>query len=182
MFVFYIPFLISIITIEIFDYNNDVKVKKVYDNLIYNWELNPLKSIELVSNQQSSYNFKWKIAFLKIERLNDLNYIDIYQNENDKICGKDNYGNNLYFPQNIECPINNIFISRPWEILPGYTQLRINDNYYLAYTNEFIQGKIIIDLRTNYNTEIPLNPGGDSDSNYYSIPFYDEIDFDNKYL
>ena len=27
-----------------------------------------------------------------------------------------------------------------------------------------------------------LYPGGDKDSNYFSIPFYEEIDFDNKYL
>ena len=180
--VFYIPFLVSIITIEILDYYNDLKVKKAYDNLIYNWELNPLKSIELISNQQSGYDFKWRIAFFKIERLNDLNYIDIYQNENGKICGKDNYGNNLYFPEDLECPINNIFISDSNEDLPDYTKLKIDDIYYLYYTNSYIEGKIVVDLRINSNDEIPLNPDGNSLLNYYSMPFYEEIDFNDEYL
>ena len=38
--------------------------------------------------------------------------MNIYKNNNDKkkLCGKDSFGNNLYFPENEECPINDIFI------------------------------------------------------------------------
>ena len=123
-----------------------------------------------------------ELLFFKIEKLNDLNYIDIYQNENGKICGKDNYGNNLYFPEDLECPINNIFISDSNEDLPDYTKLKIDDIYYLYYTNSYIEGKIVVDLRINSYKEIPLNPDGNSLLNYYSMPFYEEIDFNDEYL
>ena len=90
--------------------------------------------------------------------------------------------NNLYFPQNIDCPINDIFISESYSNLSGYTRLRLNYTHYLYYTNQLTEGKILIDLRSSYNTEIALNPEKNGDSNYFSTPFYDKIDFDSKYL
>lgn len=35
--------------------------------------------------------------------------MNIYSNKNGKICGKDSFGNNLFFPLNEECPINHIY-------------------------------------------------------------------------
>ena len=44
----------------------------------------------------------------------EYNYYDISTNNNDnlKICGKDSQDNDLYFPKDVECPINDIFISK----------------------------------------------------------------------
>ena len=177
-------FFISKFIFEIFDFLNDVKIIDSSNNLIYNWKNSPIKSISLsnTAGDENKFNVKWKGFIFQIERLKDFNYMNIYSNNYNQLCGKDNYGNNLYFPQYIDCPINDIFISGAKEDLIGYTKLKLNDTFYLYYTNQLKEGKILIDLRTSYNTEIPLNPGGDSDTNYYSIPFYDELDFNSKYL
>ena len=61
--------------------------------------------------------------------------------------------------------------------------MKLKDNIFLYYTNKFIEGKIIVDLIINSDSDVPLNPEGKS-SNYYSFPFYEEIDNDlnKKYL
>ena len=113
---------------------------------------------------------------MKLERLTDYNYLIIYSSNNNKLCGKDNLGNNLYFPENIDCPINDIFISKNNEYIRGYSRLTLDYNNYLYYTNKATEGKILIDLRKNYYSEVPIRPGGDSDLNYQSIPFYEELE------
>ena len=75
-----------------------------------------------------------------------------------KICGKDNYGNNLYFPNYEDCPINKIYFSDKNEYLQGYKKINLNNGRYLYYTNESVEDKIIIDIRIAYNSKIPLNP------------------------
>ena len=176
-----IIFLISKFIIEIFDIINDSKIFPIYDNIIYNWNINPIKNIYLNNNSSKvleSY-LLWKGNNLKLERLNEFNYINIYSSSYSKLCGKDNLGNNLYFPENIDCPINDIFFSKSNDNIPGYTKIKLNNDNYLYYTNQSNSGKIIIDLRISNMPEIPLNPEGDSESNYYSIPFYEDFDSDN---
>ena len=120
MIIFYITFVIAAIILSILDFINDLKINTAYNNLIYNWELNPLKSIEVIQNEESKDSFKWGNNVFKIEKFEDLDYIDLYQNGNGKICGKDDYGNNLYFPEDSECPINNLYISNSNENLTNY--------------------------------------------------------------
>ena len=52
----------------------------------------------------------------------------------------------------------------------------------MYYTNEYIEGKIVTDLRISNLREIPLNP--DYSDVKTNIPFYEEIDYnlDNSYL
>ena len=176
MFVFII---ISKSTLEIFDFINDSKLFPIYNNIIYNWKINPIKNIHLNNYKTESF-INWKENKLELERLEDFNYINIYSGNNSKLCGKDNLGNNLYFPDNIDCPINDIFISKYNENISGYTILKLDINNYLYYTNQNTKGKILIDFRVSSNSEIPLNPKGDSELNYFSIPFYEEIDFNNN--
>ena len=129
----FIPILITSIIFIVLDRKNDIKLKNFSKEINYNWNTNPLKSIEI--SQEKNYEFgkitiskkeiddksiiykdyiynlyKWKNNYFKIERLNNFNYFNIYQESNGKLCGKDNYGNNLYFPFNEECPINDIII------------------------------------------------------------------------
>lgn len=60
----------------------------------------------------------------------------------------------------------------------------LDSNNYLYYTNNATEGKLLIDLRKSYYSKIPLQPRGDSDLNYQSIPFYEEFDLneDNQNL
>ena len=175
-------FILSKITFEIFDLVNDSKIIRTYNNLLYNWEISPIKSIEFSNIENEESDNIWKWDRIKIERLDNFNYINIYSSSNSKLCGKDNFGNNLYFPEDVDCPINEIFILPSNEYLPSYTKLKLNDSYYLYYTNQSTEGKILIDLISSYDTEIPLNPDDDYDSNYFSKPFYEELDFDIKYI
>ena len=196
VFLFYISFFfISKFIFEIFDLLNDKKINIAYNNIISNWKMSPMKSINLTYNETEEliYNANWKEDFFQIEKLLNYNYIKIFPSNNSKLgsnsklCGKDNYGNKLYFPQNVDCPINDIFISEFNEDLPGYKKLELefdlNNTNYLYYTNQSTEGKIVIGLRIGYASENPLNPGENIDYNYYSIPFYEELYFfDNKYL
>ena len=175
---YYVSFyLLFKMIFEILDFVNDSKIFPIYDNIIYNWKINPIRNIQLSSYYEDSESFiRWKDYILKIERLRDFNYINIYSSSNTKLCGKDNLGNNLYFPENIDCPINDIFITSNEVNFPDYTKVELDNNNFLYYTNQATNGKLLIDFRINSELEIPLNPDGDSESNYYSIPFYEEID------
>ena len=97
-------------------------------------------------------------------------------NNEGKICGKDNNGNDLYFPNDVECPINEIYFSETNKDIPGYTKIELNNGTFLYYTNQSVDGKIVVDLRISSNNYIPLNPEYSSDFSF--IPFFEEIDFD----
>ena len=137
--------------------------------MIYNWNTSPIKSIELSSvkdyelasiksNNSKTYRFyNWKENFFKIERLN-VDYLNINNNKNGKICGKDSYGNYLYFPKNIDCPINDILLTNSSiNNFTYYTKLSLGDNYFLYYTNKNIEGEIVIDLKASSLRGVQLN-------------------------
>ena len=134
----FITIFITYFTMSIFDILNDEKIVDIYNNMIYNWNMNPIKSIRKNNNDATGADFLWKSNPFKIERLNNYDYINIFQNKNGKICGKDNYGNNLYFPNDVDCPINKIYFSDKNEDLIGYEKIGLNDGNYLYYTNESI--------------------------------------------
>ena len=128
-----------------------------YDNLIYNWKTNPIKSIQLskeedyefgrIKTNKGNYPFyKWRDKYLKIEKLKKFNYFNIYKNENGKICGKDDFGNDLYFPNEVECPINDIIIDYNNKNYEGYEEIKLDDDNSIYYTNKATSKKIIIDL------------------------------------
>ena len=180
---FYIPFFISSIMFISLDIKNDLKIKELYNNINYNWDTNPLQSIEIsqvknhvlgkiiiteiIENEDNAYYFdhefdlyKWKNKYFNIKRLYNFNYCNIYQQSNGKLCGKDSFGNNLYFPNNEECPLNDIIISNSItnKNMTNYTKIDLGSNTFLYYTNKNIEGKIIIDLKINNNYGIYLNP------------------------
>ena len=129
-----------------------------YNNLMYNWNTNPIKSIELsptedyefakIKTKKKEYSFyKWRNNYFKIEKIKNFNYVNIYKNKNGKICGKDNYGNDLYFPNDEECPINDIIIDDNNMNYIGYKEIKLTLEKSLYYTNKNISQKIIIDLK-----------------------------------
>ena len=196
------PFLLTFIVFSVLDIINDLKIKKIYDNMIYNWKTSPIKSISMSLKEDYSFGkvringkirhtfYKWKNNYYKIERLNNYNFLNIYNNENGKLCGKDSEGNNLYFPENIDCPINDIFFSEFNLDLENYTKVNLAYNHFLYYTNKKIDGRILIDIKASSSEGLQLNldktneichliEADDTCSKFYnfsSIPFYSIID------
>ena len=135
-----ISIYIEYFTLSIIDISNDRKIIDVYNNMIYNWDMNPILSIKKKNNNDGSKSdFIWKKDSFIIERLNNFDYINIYPKKNGKICGKDNYGNNLYFPSDVDCPINEIYFSDKNEDFIGYKKIELNNGKYLYYTNAFVE-------------------------------------------
>ena len=158
-----------------------------YDNLMYNWNTNPIKSIEFshkkdyefarIKTKKKEYKFyKWRDNYFKIEKLKKYNYFNIYKNENGKICGKDNYGNDLYFPNDIECPINDIIIDNSNMNYKDYKEIKLANSKSLYYTNKKISNKIIIDLKANpYNYSLNLNLKKSNEFCSYLEEYIDEL-------
>ena len=93
--------------------------------------------------------YEWKNNSFRIKRIEDFNYFNIYNNKEGKKCGKDSYGNYLYFPNNIDCPINDIIINNSTNFKNNLSDYDIIDlgTTFLYYTNKNIEGNIITDIR-----------------------------------
>ena len=175
-----IPFFTAFFILGLFDLTNDLTIAKTFDNLIYNWKMNPIKNIRLNQETESKNILQWRNDIFEIERIDNLDYINIFQTNNSKLCGKDNFGNNLYFPKELDCPINKIFISESSNDLQNYTKLKLNSGKYLYFTNQFFEGKIVNDLRINSDSEISLKADRGFYPNFITFPFYEEIDSDKN--
>ena len=207
--IFYLFFPLTLVYLLFFilDSVNDSNIKKNYNSIIYNWETNPIMSIEtslkkeykiaeIRTKKEDYYFYSWKNNNFKVERLTNLTYINIYQNPSGKICGKDSYGNDLFFPLDQECPINDIFISNiNYNDFHNFTKLYLGNGIFLYYTNKNIKGKILIDLRASTSKGVQLNLNDTNEicfdieetvfdskktckkfSNFSKIKFYDKID------
>ena len=200
-----LPFSLMYVIFCIEEIVNDFNFIKIYDNIMTNWNSKPISSIEvsrtkdyeighIFSKDKKYIYYSWKNSFFSIQKNNSYSYIDMLTNTNGKKCGIDSFGNYLYFPSNLECPINHIFIDNQIIDNTNYTNIYIGNFNYLHYTNKNINGQIIIDLRVGHSS-IPLE--FDSKSNdlcegilkkvrdvikcekYYkfnTVPFYKEID------
>ena len=196
LYIFYSYFILSYIL-------NENEIKNKYDYLEYNWKTSPITSIEIISkkdyeigqiitNKNKYKLYEWKNSYFKIKRLNNFDYTNIYKRENGKLCGKDSLENDLFFPEDIECPINDIIITNDI-YLEGYKKLPlVAKDTYLYYTNKKIDKNIIIDIRASYNYLMQLNLDKTNDLCYslkdryigykyfeqiYLGEFYDNIDF-----
>ena len=160
--------------IDIIFYDIDTNFYTPYfDELMTNWIMTPIQSIEILKENEEINSFKnsifyipkkqsnkeqfiinWSHNNLKINRFSKFNYVDfiteiLYNNGTGKICGVDSKNNSLYFPENEECPINYISITKTkndinGNIFKNLTTLSLNNGQYLHYTNENINGKIYV--------------------------------------
>ena len=172
----FILFLLLIITYTlcgIFDTLYDFEIKKRLKMINDKWEIKPIKSIKInfneneidkiITKNNKNIFYEFNTNFFELERLPKFDYYNIYRNENGKICGKDSFGNILYFPEDIECPINDIIITNYNNTtnLEDYEKIFLgNNSTYLYYTNKKIQNKILIDInvrKTRDHEEINLN-------------------------
>ena len=212
IFILSFPFIIIYFICFILDIINDTKIKKIYKNTIDNWDTSPIISIDIntendyelghiLSKEKEFYFYSWKFNYFTITKSSEYNYMNIYSydDNNGKKCGTDSLGNSLYFPQNMECPINDVFIENNDNIdYPEYKKLSLGYNNYLYYSNKKTDKSIIIDIKVGFpNVPIQLSNkktnelcnsiydkgfykeiGGEC-RNYYNfntIPFYNEID------
>ena len=142
-------------------------VIKGYDDGIFkdfynNWEKKPIISIKIESNGEklslgkSLENedlFIWKGKQFYVER-GQSDYFEAFDDKNIldlNLCGTDSNGNHLYFEK---CPINYIEFSsnsNPYISKQQYKvqTIQIDSSTYLHYSNEFINGKILIDLHVS---------------------------------
>ena len=91
------------------------------------------KSYELGRAKTNKHDYRfylWRNNYFKVEKLKNINYLNIYFKENGKLCGKDSFGNNLYFPKDVECPINDLFIESSKRDLEGYERINLDNEYY----------------------------------------------------
>ena len=79
-------FFLSKFSFEIFDFVNDSKIFTIYDDIIYNWKINPITHISLTDYREKGKDYiQWNEYYLKLERLTDYNYIKIIINYVEKI-------------------------------------------------------------------------------------------------
>ena len=177
-----------------------------YNYLSKNWLNSPIKNIKISSTfsgeKINEYNNQKNLGFFKQNSdekdlkkfMNNYFNIELYKpyyypnfvgyfhnQDGKKKCGKDSNGNIMYFPKDVECPINYIAINNYntidlpltmknifWPNNDSLIQTdsncnnlnikcnyqKLNDNYYLVTSNEYINGEIVTQLRINYNNKI----------------------------
>ena len=155
-----VSFIIVFVLLGIKEYNDGN-----FNDFYNNWKEGPITSITLVDDENvndknyislSEYNgknlYKWKGKTFKIER-SKTNYFKSFPKkktkEMDKECGIDSFGNKLYYPSEEECPINYIEFSKnenPYLNNINIKTLKFNDSNYLHFSNEFVEGKILVDF------------------------------------
>lgn len=186
------PLNFIFILVFIFDLINDRNIenyKEIDKNVIKNWEAHPIKSIELIESVENETNyFSWKGVNFKYEKMENYNYFNAYSDKDGQLCGKDSLNNDLYFPLDEECPINDIIISQIDKTIDGYKKIDLgNNDSFLYYTNKNIKGKIIIDFKTtNSEKEICYELSDykcQMINHTKTIPFYENLDiWDNSFL
>ena len=150
--------ILKIISLFVIKGYNDGVFKDFYNN----WEKKPIISIKIESNGEklslgkSLENedlFIWKGKQFYVER-GQSDYFEAFDDKNIldlNLCGTDSNGNHLYFEK---CPINYIEFSsnsNPYISKQQYKvqTIQIDSSTYLHYSNEFINGKILIDLHVS---------------------------------
>ena len=206
----YISIIISIIFIILcIVYNSLAFTYKPYNNEEYikimnNWKLTPIASVsintgilnDIINNKIdfSSSDAKEILILNRLKSKYDFEYLFLNNDTEHHPCGTD-WGNDyLYLPNDMECPINYIKLSSsefPVDNKNNYTIIKIHNNLYLHYSNNFIDNPLINDASLkifDYNElsdklDITLTTedyyslyGGYNEKYYYIVIFhYKEI-------
>ena len=113
-----------------------------YINVIENYLLHNIKKIYLCAEFSD-------LSYSKIKNLNS-------ENKNCekgfKICGKDSK-EFLCFPEELDCPINDIIISNTEKKdlkSQNYKEQKIENNFYLYTTNKKVENPLVVDFKLGY--------------------------------
>lgn len=196
--IFYLtfPFFIIYVICFILDIVNDSKIKKIYKYIMANWEASPIFSIEIstekeyelghIYSKEKEFKFySWKNKYFKINKRSGYNYLYSLEPRKSgytgeiKICGKDSWGNSLFFT---DCPISDIFIGNNENIneprYNHYKKLNLGNNNYLFYTNEETNKNILVDIKVgfpNATFELNIEKANELCNPIYNKGFYKEI-------
>ncbi len=144
----------------------------------------------VIKNGEEEILSIWKKKHFYVTRMDKkytYPYIKKSQKEGYKKCGKDSKGNSLYFPENEHCPINYIEFNNnenPPTLsdskLIRFTSKKINSDTYMHYTNDYIDGEILVHLQISA-LEYPIG-----DTNTYNSICYEKYNksvckYDNNY-
>ena len=154
-------------------------------DLIGNWKSKPIYEIILLDESKESIpigEFKgikkkiknqllyfWEGKTFKLSDKEKLNYKNIHDSK-EKQCGIDSKKNKLFFPNKIDYPINYIEITnneKPSMDDLSFTTLKINNFKYLHYTNQYIEGEILINFQIGIDNGICEYKNYDSLSNLF---------------
>ena len=181
------------------NYSNNLYRKKCNKKMLKN-------GCENINKIPARSFIAWKGIILNPEiSKNNLEYLHYLKDYSDERCEDDlkdcgyldsNYELKLCLPKNVLCPINHIFIDQNpiVESILFYKNIKLNDDYYLHYTNEKSSGKILVQLKISELMPCgnPLNDNRKSMEYFlYKIEKfkcedsvedfrYYEIDFENK--
>ena len=156
-------------------------------DLFKNWESKPIYEIDILNDSKKSISigeFKgikkkikkhsfyfWEGKTFNFIYNNNLKYKDLFNKENGKQCGYDNKKNKLFFPNEIDCPINYLEITsnkNPSMNNLSFTTLKLNDLKYIHYTNQYIEGEILINFQIGTNNGICEYKNYDDLSTYFN--------------
>ena len=187
---YFIGFLLSILIIFTLIFGTVLIKRRAFDDdntkdLIRNWKSKPIYEIILSDESKESTpigKFKgikkkiknqllyfWEGKTFKLSYKEKLNYKNIHDPK-EKQCGYDNKKHKLFFPNKIECPINYIEITnneKPSMDDLSFTTLKINNLKYLHYTNQYIEGEILINFQIGIDNGICEYKNYDSLSNLF---------------
>ena len=162
----YTPFALTIFTIIGFAINIMIFISSIiyskieinpktpfFYELMNNWVSAPFKDINEYSDSNPNtdwYDFKkWGNTYLYFSYVNTSYKLILYNYAHqDKRCGKDTFGNYLYFSSYEDCPINDIYIdeSNTGKTDYNYKNIDLKNGKYLHYTNEKTDGTIYVQL------------------------------------
>ena len=132
--------------------------KPYFYELMSNWNSYPISEISIGNSDSFWYTLNvWQGTNISRKYYShndtffDYNYTMLtFNEENGKKCGKDSIGNDLYFPKDTDCPINEIFIDDKENVEKDnqfiYTTLPLKNNKYLHYTKDNTEGEIIVQI------------------------------------
>ena len=127
--------------------------KPYFYELMTNWNSYPIEKMNIEYSNSFSYNLSaWQGTYISKtyysynDTFFDYNFTMLTFNEtNGKKCGKDSLGNYLYFPNDNDCPINEIFIDENEKVYNSqfyYFTIKLKNNKYLHYTKNNTEGFI----------------------------------------
>ncbi len=147
------------------------KLNKIQKRLGYfpGIELDSENSNKQLKEIKSGDILVWRNNKFNIELMDKtFYYYDLLKyDKNKQQCGTDENGNFLYFPDNIDCPINYISITEDQFDAKCKTCIyeELNNNKYLHVSNKEINGKIIVQIYLNNFCDYLKNCKNESEIN-----------------
>ena len=130
----------------------DFKIQKNYGNVGCDKNTNSISLIDedllkqyeighIFTKEKDFYYFSRKNRIFNVKNNLDYSFIDILTDINGKIWGKDNQGNNLYFPEDVESPVNDIFIDNNYNYNKGCGNIQIGKIVFYIILIKILKGK-----------------------------------------